>query len=122
VKEARSRSRRDTASARSITTEKSMSAAPMSSSVRNSFSIVSLKATPNTAIGIVPSTMYQPKRASGSCGSRSRARTERTHADAIAHSSLRKYTRTAAIVPSCTTAVKAAPGSSQPKNDGTMRR
>ena len=30
--------------------------------------------------------------------------------------------RTAAIVPSWTTAVNAAPGSSQPKNAGTMRR
>ncbi len=29
---------------------------------------------------------------------------------------------TAAIVPSCTTAVNAAPGSSQPKKAGTMRR
>ena len=29
---------------------------------------------------------------------------------------------TAAIVPSCVTAVKAAPGSSQPTRAGTMRR
>ena len=38
------------------------------------------------------------------------------------HRSLQKWRTTAAIVPSCTTAVKAAPGSSQPKNAGMMRR
>ena len=38
------------------------------------------------------------------------------------HRSLRKYSSTAAIVPSWVTAVKAAPGSSQPRNAGTIRR
>jgi hypothetical protein len=38
------------------------------------------------------------------------------------HRSARKYRRTAAIVPSCTTAVKAVPGSSQPSMAGTIRR
>ena len=38
------------------------------------------------------------------------------------HRSLRKYRRTAAIVPSWITAVNAAPGSGQPKKAGTMRR
>jgi hypothetical protein len=37
-------------------------------------------------------------------------------------SSARKYRRTAAVVPSWTTAVNAAPGSSHPKRAGTMRR
>src|SRR4051812_12552070 len=38
------------------------------------------------------------------------------------HRSARKYRRTAAIVPSWTTAVNAEPGSSQPRNAGMMRR
>ena len=85
-----SRSRRETASARSITKEKRMSAEPTSSSVRNWSSIWFLNASPRTAIGIVPRMMYQPRRASGSCGARSRARAERIHAEAMFHRSRRK--------------------------------
>ena len=85
-----SRSRRETASARSITNEKSTSAEPTSSSVRNSSSIWFLNARPRTAIGMVPRMMYQPRRASGSSGARSRASAERTHAEPIVHRSRRK--------------------------------
>ena len=67
-----------------------MSAEPISSSVRNSSSIAFLKASPRTAIGIVPRMMYQPSRASGSCGERSRASAERSHAEAMTHRSRRK--------------------------------
>ena len=76
---------------------------------------------PKIPIGIVPRMMYQPMRASRSlrtAGSRS----ERTQALAMRHRSWRKYRSTAAIVPSWTTAVNAAPGSGHPKNAGTMRR
>ena len=51
-----------------------------------------------------------------------RSRSERAHARAIRARSARKYSSTAAIVPSWVTAVNAAPGSSQPANAGTMRR
>ena len=67
-----------------------MSAEPTSSSVRNWSSIWFLKASPRTAIGMVPRMMYQPRRASGSCGARSRASAERAHAEAIVHRSRRK--------------------------------
>ncbi len=73
------------------------------------------------AIGTVPMAMYQPSRASSSwrtAGSRS----ERSHARAILGRSSLKYRSTAVIVPSWVTAVKAAPGSSQPRKAGTMRR
>ena len=76
---------------------------------------------PTIAIGIVPMMMYQPIRASRSeriDGSRRL----RSHARAIRHRSSRKYRSTAAIVPSWITAVNAAPGSSQPKKAGTIRR
>src|SRR5829696_8095533 len=73
------------------------------------------------AIGIVPSTMYQPRRAS-TFPRLTRPSRLRTHARAIRHRSARKYRRTAAIVPSWVTAVNAAPGSSQPRKAGTMRR
>ena len=90
VKSDSSRSRRETASARSITKEKSTSAEPTSSSVRNWSSIWFLKASPRIAIGMVPRMMYQARRASGSCGARSRASTERNHAEAMFHRSRRK--------------------------------
>src|SRR4051794_19462218 len=94
----------------------------MSSSERNWFSIGSLKRRPIAAIGIVPKMISQ---VSGHSGRRRAARSPRspaTNVRTIAHSSRRKYTTTASIVPSCTTAVKAAPGSSQPRTAGTMRR
>ena len=117
-----SRSRRETASARSITKEKRMSAEPTSSSVRNSSSIGFLKASPRTAIGIVPRMMYQPRRASGSCGARSRASARAQPRRGDAPQVAAEVESTAASVPSWTTAVKAAPGSSQPKKAGMMRR
>ena len=72
-------------------------------------------------IGTVPAMMYQPIRAS-SCERSSGRRRLCSHVRAIRQRSLRKYRRTAAIVPSWITAVNAAPGSSQPKKAGTMRR
>ncbi len=69
--------------------------------------------------------MYQPMRASRSRGSdrsRSAGPSVRTHDTVIRHRSSLKYRSTAAIVPSCVTAVNAAPGSSQPRKAGTMRR
>jgi hypothetical protein len=65
--------------------------------------------------------MYQPIRASSSERSSGRRRLA-VQVRAIRHRSARKYSSTAAIVPSCVTAVNAAPGSSQPTNAGTMRR
>ena len=72
-------------------------------------------------IGIVPTTRYQPMRASSSLR-RAGSRSEASQARAMRHRSARKYRTTAAIVPSWMTAVKAAPGSSQPRKAGTMRR
>src|SRR5215203_3356152 len=65
--------------------------------------------------------MYQPRRASTS-PRLTRPSRLRTHARAIRHRSARKYRSTAAIVPSWVTAVNAAPGSSQPRKAGTIRR
>ena len=65
--------------------------------------------------------MYQPKRASNVRRSSGR-RSERPQLLAIHHRSRAKCTTTAAAVPSCTTAVKAAPGSGQPIMAGTIRR
>ncbi len=47
---------------------------------------------------------------------------ERTHVVATATRSRQKYRTTASMVPSCTTAVNSAPGSSQPKKAGTSSR
>ena len=87
---------------------------------RAPFSMVPENASPKTLTGIVPTMMNQPRRASTvprAAGSRS----DRSHAVAMFHRSCRKYRRIAAIVPSCVTAVNAAPGSSQPRNAGTIR-
>ena len=65
--------------------------------------------------------MYQPIRASSSERS-SGSRRLRSQVVAIRHRSSRKYSSTAAIVPSWVTAVNAAPGSSQPRKAGTIRR
>ena len=53
-----------------------------------------------------------------------RFRFQRLRKAAVANSStsLRKYSRTASRVPSWITAEKAAPGSSQPSNSGTIRK
>ena len=98
-----------------------ISATPITYRSRAPVSIWSLKSTPKTPIGTVPSTMYQPSRASSSRRF-GRSGTLSSHARAIRMRSARKYRSTAAIVPSCVTAVNAAPGSSQPRNAGTMRR
>jgi hypothetical protein len=79
------------------------------------------KARPKTEIGIVPTMMYQPMRASSE-DRRLGSRRDRSHVIATRQRSWRKYTRTASIVPNCVTAVNAAPGSSQPMRAGTMRR
>src|SRR3954449_2413807 len=71
-------------------------------------------------IGIVAAMMYQPIRARGSERSDG-SRNARRNVVRICHRSLRKNSRTAASVPSCVTAVNAAPGSSQPKMDAAMR-
>ena len=88
---------------------------------RAPLSIWSEKTNPAIAIGIVPRMMYQPIRASSSERSSGRRRLA-VQVRAIRHRSTRKYSSTAAIVPSWVTAVNAAPGSSQPKKAGTMRR
>ena len=65
--------------------------------------------------------MYQPMRASSVPRSSDFA-SERSQALAMRSRSRQKKITTAAMVPSCTTAVKAAPGSLQPKSAGTIRR
>ena len=67
-----------------------MSAEPIELERAELSSIGFLKASPRTAIGMVPRMMYQPSRASGSCGARSRASAERSHAEAMLHRSRRK--------------------------------
>ena len=94
---------------------------PIRYSERAPLSIWSRKAKPKMPIGIVPSPMYQPMRASSSPRSSGRNRL-RNHVLTMFHRSLRKYRSTAAIVPSWVMAVKAAPGSSQPRKAGTIRR
>src|SRR5436190_19262786 len=88
---------------------------------RAPLSIWSLKMNPKIAIGIVPRPMYHPVRASSSERSSGRRRLAH-HVRRIRSRSSRKYRSTAAIVPSWMTAVNAAPGSSQPRNAGTIRR
>ena len=94
---------------------------PIRYSERAPSSIWSLKRKPKIAIGIVPSPMYQPMRASSDERS-SGSRRLRSQVVAIRQRSSRKYRSTAAIVPSWVTAVNAAPGSSQPRKAGTIRR
>ncbi len=115
------RSWRATRSAASSSRPSTISVVPIRYSERAPSSIWSLKTSPKTAIGIVPSPMYQPIRASRlprSSGSRRLF----AHVVVIRHRSSRKYTSTAASVPSWVTAVNAAPGSSQPRKAGTIRR
>ena len=94
---------------------------PIRYSERAPLSIWWRKAKPKIPIGIVPSPMYQPIRASSSDRS-SGLRRLWNQVLRIRQRSARKYSSTAAIVPSCVTAVNAAPGSSQPRNAGTIRR
>ncbi len=65
--------------------------------------------------------MYQPIRASR-WPRYSGLTSDLSHIDAIRQMSLRKKIRTASSVPIWITAVKAAPGSSHPKNSGKIRR
>ena len=70
-------------------------------------------------IGIVPTPIIQPRRASVVVASFPRRRSAHIAAR-IRTISRQKYESTAASVPTCNTAVNAAPGSSQPSIAGTI--
>src|SRR3954454_24382724 len=121
VSDSMPRLRFETCSAHRSTRPRAISAVPISWRLRAPASIWSRTASPKMRMGIVPKRTSRPSRES-SVPRISGLRRPRTHATRMRAMSARKYTRIAAIVPSCVTAVKAAPGSSQPSIAGTIRR
>ncbi len=79
-------------------------------SERNVVSISSWKRMPSTTIGIEPTMMSQPMRASGSLRG-TRPKSDPNQCDTMRTMSRQKNTTTAVSVPSCVIAVNAAPGS-----------
>src|SRR5919197_6131954 len=105
-----SRSRRPALSAAYSRQASAISVEAMSQRLRAPVSIWSLKISPNAPTGIVATIRYQPSLYS-SVPRTDRSYSPRNQATVTCSNSRQKYRTTATVVPSCTTAVKGAPGS-----------